>query len=60
MGDALSTEARDKKMAVYSGWSAKADGFRCLPFGGHFIDFQFDERDGRLVRIAPYCPAIDL
>ena len=47
-------------MDIYYGWSAKADGFSCLPFGGHFIDFQFDEKDGRLVRIAAYCPAIDL
>jgi hypothetical protein len=49
--------ARDKKAAVYYGWSATADGFWCLT--GHFIDFEFSEKDGRLARIAAYCHPID-
>jgi hypothetical protein len=49
--------ARDKRWAIYYGWSAKADGFSC--WNGYWIDFQFNDRDGRLARIAAYCEDID-
>jgi hypothetical protein len=57
---AVDKTLRDPSMAVYSGWSVKADGFWCMPFGAaQDIDFEFNERDGRLVRIAAYCPPFD-
>jgi len=49
---------RDRKWAAYFMWAAKAPGFWCPPMRAN-IYLDFSDRDGRLKRIAAYCPPLD-
>jgi hypothetical protein len=46
---------RKPSYAAYSLWSARADGFWCLPWGGAVVYLDVSEKDGHLERIAAYC-----